>query len=159
MTSDATANYPSIVAAIHTIKVDGAVLDGELVALDADGRPSFHALQHRSVRGTSLAYYAFDLLALEGVDLMHRPLAERREHLAAIVTGSRVLLSSPLPGTVAQITREVTRLELEGIVAKRRTSRVRTRATQRRVGEGALRPAARVRGRRATGAKASPPKT
>lgn len=120
---DATAKYPSVVAAIHTIKFDRVVLDGELVALDRDGRPSFQALQHRSVGGTSLAYYAFDLLARDGTDLMHRPLAERRERLAAVVAGSQVLLSAPLPGTVAQITREVKRLGLEGVVAKRRTSR------------------------------------
>jgi bifunctional non-homologous end joining protein LigD len=99
-----------------------AVLDGEIVALDADGHPSFQALHHAAFEGTSLVFYAFDLLHLDGRDLTPAPLDERRAALRRIVDGSGVLLSEPLPGTPDQITAAVRALGLEGVVAKRSRS-------------------------------------
>lgn len=58
---DLTRDYPSVVAAIAALDAPSIVLDGEIVALDATGRPSFQALQHRLTAGVALAYYAFDL--------------------------------------------------------------------------------------------------
>jgi bifunctional non-homologous end joining protein LigD len=66
-----------------------------------------------------LVYYAFDLLQLEDLELTREPLSQRREALSQVVAGSRVLLSEPLPGSPADIERELRRLGLEGVVAKR----------------------------------------
>ncbi len=122
--SNLTASYPAVAAAIRTLKTHRALIDGEIVALDGEGRPSFQALQHRSSRtGHVLVYYAFDLLQLEDVDLTREPLSNRRKALSKIVAGSNVLLSEPLPGSPADIERELRQLGLEGAVAKRVDSR------------------------------------
>jgi ATP-dependent DNA ligase len=75
--------------------------DGEIVALDEQGRPSFQMLQHRGSLGKNgrVVYYAFDLLNLDGRDVHGLPLVERKELLAKIVAGSRVLFSSNLDGS------------------------------------------------------------
>lgn len=104
------------------VRADGAVLDGELVAVDEHGRPSFQALQHRAKTPLPVVYYAFDLLNLDGRDLTKRPLDERRDALEDIIGASGVLLSKPLPGSVAQIEEALRELRLEGVVAKRRNS-------------------------------------
>jgi bifunctional non-homologous end joining protein LigD len=122
---DLTRDYPTVVAAIAQLQPAHVVLDGELVAVDSDGRPSFQALQHRATSDLALVYYAFDLLGLNREPWTPRPLEARRQRLAAFIPGSGVLLSEPLPGTVDQIERVVRRLGLEGVVAKRLGSRYR----------------------------------
>jgi bifunctional non-homologous end joining protein LigD len=121
---DLTTEFPSIVAALKTLNASRYVMDGEIVALDAEGRPSFQALQHRRTKGYTLVYYAFDLLSIEGESLLHQPLSVRRERLKSQLTGSRsrVFLSDLLPGSPAQIEQQIRRLGLEGVVAKRRDS-------------------------------------
>ncbi len=122
--ADLTRAYPAVVAAARTLHPQACLLDGEIVALDADGRPSFQALQHRSQAASFvMAYYAFDILELDGTRLLSRPLSERRVTLASTVRGSRVLLSEPLPGSPAQIEPLVRSFGLEGVVAKRLDSR------------------------------------
>jgi len=117
---DATAQYPSIVRSIAEVHTDTALLDGEIVALDENGRPSFQALHHQSAH--ILVYYAFDLLHVNGRDTIKVPLTERRSQLGEIVASTRVLSSDPLPGTPGQIEQAVKGLQLEGIVAKRQHS-------------------------------------
>ena len=117
-----TAQYPAVVQAVARLRAKTALIDGEIVALDADGRPSFQALHHSTFDGLSIVYYAFDLLHLNGRDLTRAPLDERRKALRTIVAGSGVLLSDALPGTPPQIADAVRRLGLEGVVAKRRRS-------------------------------------
>jgi len=117
-----TAQYPSVVASVAGLGTE-AVLDGEIVALDEEGRPSFQALQHRTTTKHRIVFYAFDLLHERGRDLLKEPLEERRNRLVRIVSGSRVLLSEPLPGSPEQIADAVRGLGLEGVVAKRRHSR------------------------------------
>src|SRR5580692_8852480 len=56
-----TRDYPTVVSAIAQLKPAHVVLDGELVAVDARGKPSFQALQHRATSDLALVYYAFDL--------------------------------------------------------------------------------------------------
>jgi bifunctional non-homologous end joining protein LigD len=73
-----TEQYPRIAHAAAGVLAKTAVLDGEIVALDADGHPSFQALHHAAFEGTSLVFYAFDLLHLDGRDLTPAPLDERR---------------------------------------------------------------------------------
>jgi bifunctional non-homologous end joining protein LigD len=118
---DVTRQYPAVARAVGGIRARTALLDGELVALDENGRPSFQALHHQSAASTLL--YAFDLLHADGRDLMHTPLDERRAALHDVASGTGVLVSEPLPGTPKQIERAVRRLGLEGVVAKRRGSR------------------------------------
>jgi len=118
---DVTAQYPSIAAAVARVHAPQVMLDGELVALDEHGRPSFQALHHQS--HSALAYYVFDVLQLNARSLVDAPLEQRRQRLPAIVAGTSVLLSEPLPGTPDEIARAVRGLGLEGIVAKRAGSR------------------------------------
>lgn len=117
---DVTRMYPSIAAAVATVKHD-VMLDGEVIALDAEGRPSFQALHHQTSPAATV-YYAFDLLHIGGNDLARTPLAQRREELERALEGSRVLRSEALPGTPERIEQAVRSLKMEGIVAKRRLS-------------------------------------
>ena len=118
---DATAQYPLVARALKDVRDDAVLLDGEIVALDERGHPSFQALHHQAAQ--AIAYYAFDLLHLNGRDLTRLPLDERRDALGRVLEGTMLLRSEPLPGTPAQIEEALRTLRLEGAVAKRRTSR------------------------------------
>jgi bifunctional non-homologous end joining protein LigD len=99
-----TTMYPGVVAAGQRLNADQAVIDGEIVALDPQGSPSFQALQHRgSHPAHQIVFYAFDLLHLDGKDLTGEPLLKRRTRLARVLDGSGLLPSQELPGTVAAI--------------------------------------------------------
>jgi bifunctional non-homologous end joining protein LigD len=115
---DATRQYPTVARAALDLEARQVLVDGEVVALDADGRPSFQALHHQQSAHT-LVYYAFDLLHVDGRDLMRAPLDERRTRLAPLLAPTPLLHSEPLPGRVEQIERAVRGLGLEGVVAKR----------------------------------------
>jgi bifunctional non-homologous end joining protein LigD len=120
-----TRQFPEVVQAVSRVRAKSAVIDGEVVALDADGQPSFQALHHSTTTGLAVVFYAFDLLHLNGKDLTREPLDDRRAALRQIVSATgdpTLLLSEPLPGTPEQIATAVQRLGLEGIVAKRRRS-------------------------------------
>jgi bifunctional non-homologous end joining protein LigD len=119
---DLTRTYADLAAKGERLSAKEAVLDGEIVALDEAGRPSFQALQHAS-QARRIVYYAFDLLHLNGVDLVDMPLAERRAKLPKVLEGSGILLSQELPGTAAQVIEAVRGLKLEGVIAKRRDSK------------------------------------
>jgi bifunctional non-homologous end joining protein LigD len=118
-----TTMYPGIAAAGLSVKAKQAVIDGEIVALDAQGSPSFQALQHRgSHPAHQIVFYAFDLLHLDGTDLTGQPLLKRRARLARVLDGSSLLPSQELPGAVSAIVDAVRGLGLEGVVAKRKAS-------------------------------------
>jgi bifunctional non-homologous end joining protein LigD len=120
---DLTNMYPTVAAAGRRLHATQGVVDGEVVAVDAQGRPSFQALQHRAAHPHhTIVYYAFDLLHLDGEDLTRTPLQERRAKLPKILNGSGVLLSVPLPGTASDVIDAVRRLGLEGVIAKRKDS-------------------------------------
>ena len=121
---DLTRAYPEIHNAGTRLAAESAVVDGEVVAVDASGHPSFQALQHRSAHpGYTVVFYAFDLLHLDGESLEGRPLEERRARLPGVVKDSGLLLSEPLPGSAAQVADAVRGLGLEGVIAKRWSSR------------------------------------
>jgi len=123
---DLTRMYPSVAAAGRGLKPKRAVLDGEIVAVDASGRPSFQALQHRSLHPThQILFYAFDLLQCSGQDLTPQPLMKRRGQLAPIIppNAAHLRLLQPLPGTAQEIVRAVREMGLEGVIAKRKNSR------------------------------------
>lgn len=112
--------YPAVAAAAHRLQVARTVVDGEIVAVDEQGRPSFQALQHRSTHAThTIVFYAFDLLHLNGEDMKPLPLKERRATLAHVIERSGLLLSLELPGSVRDIVSTVRAMQLEGVVAKR----------------------------------------
>jgi bifunctional non-homologous end joining protein LigD len=121
--NDLTAAYPSIRKAVEALKTQSAVLDGEIVAFDEAGRPSFQQLQHRSARPAAIRYFAFDLLHLNGKDLHAEPLSARRLSLQKLVNGSDVQFSDELPGAAEDVIQAVAKVGLEGVVAKRRNSR------------------------------------
>ena len=121
---DLTHAYPEIHAAGRRLHAQSAVVDGEVVAVDAQGHPSFQALQHRSAHpGHAVVFYAFDLLHLDGESLAARTLKERRARLPGVINGSGLLLSDPLPGSAAQVAEAVRSLGLEGVIAKKWNSR------------------------------------
>jgi bifunctional non-homologous end joining protein LigD len=118
---DLTRTFPSIVAAGGRMPVRQAVVDGEIVALDNRGRPSFQALQHPS-KAQVITFFAFDLLYLNGQDLTHLSLEKRRAMLPVVADDSGIQLSLELPGSSSQVVAAVRELELEGVIAKRRDS-------------------------------------
>jgi bifunctional non-homologous end joining protein LigD len=118
---DLTRTYPSVERAAARIRVRQAAVDGEIVALDKDGRPSFQDLQHPT-RAHLIVFYAFDLLHLDGHDLTRLPLQERRAHLPSVVHDSGIRLSPELPGAASTVLAAVTKLGLEGVIAKLRDS-------------------------------------
>jgi bifunctional non-homologous end joining protein LigD len=117
--NDFTKTFTRIATAVSKIRATSFILDGEVVAVDAQGKPSFQMLQNRAAMpdGWSLVYYAFDLLQVDGVDLVDRPLRERRVLLEKLVGKSGVLLSQSLPGTLSQILQAVKAHGLEGVIS------------------------------------------
>ncbi len=115
-----------------------AILDGEIVALDADGRSSFQALQSRDVRlggkktaPAPVTFVAFDVLFADGHDLRDLPLEERKRKLEALVIPDRGVLYSKHIDTEGKRFFELAeRQGLEGIIGKRRDSPYRSRRTR-----------------------------
>ena len=77
---DFNKKYPVVVNALAGIP-DETMIDGEIVALDQSGRPSFNTLQNLGSSPTALFYYVFDVMVLAGVDLTGEPLSIRRQSL------------------------------------------------------------------------------
>jgi bifunctional non-homologous end joining protein LigD len=134
--NDLTAAYPELHEIVSHIKGSNAILDGEIVALDDDGRPSFSLMQQRTgvgeggrrIRRTRddipVVYYAFDLLYLDGFDLMQADLDARKGLLTAIISPNHVLrYSDHYIGRGTALFDAAAQRGLEGIVAKRRRSR------------------------------------
>ena len=121
---DLTPMYPGVAAAGLRLNAAQVVVDGEIVALTEDGRPSFQALQHRASHPKHLiVFYVFDVLYLDGRSLMGEPLVKRRAQLPDILGKSPTIrLSRDLPGSVAAIIEALRAAGIEGVVAKRRDS-------------------------------------
>lgn len=122
-----SARAPGIAARLARLPVESAILDGEIVVLDAKGASRFSLLQQSldGSRDGDLVYFVFDLLALDGDDLRALPLAERRTRLAALLRRARVTDRGPLrlgqrlEGNGNDLIRAACKLGLEGIIAKR----------------------------------------
>lgn len=114
--------FPGIARALRPL-APGTVVDGELVALDEEGRPAFALLQNAGER-TRLAFYAFDLLVDGGEPVWQRPLDERHRLLAARLRGlaEPIRLSTTVRARPAALMRAARRHGFEGLVAKRATS-------------------------------------
>ncbi len=125
----ATALFPEIATALAALPFD-LILDGEIVLVDANGRPDFQALQRRAQRtrqidvahaaaATPVTYFAFDLLALDGRDLRRLPLATRKDLLRRVLAGSALRITEEVPERGEDLFAAVVQLGLEGVVAKR----------------------------------------
>ena len=118
------------------------MLDGEIAVLDDKGVSRFHLIQPRIAntdpnaiahlaRSTPVVYFVFDLLYLDGYDLRRRGSGERRELLEAVVTPGGVLrISEAFPGAGEAMLEAARENGLEGIVAKRATSRYESRRSR-----------------------------
>lgn len=126
---DWTARFRALTPALAKLDVANAIIDGEVVALDQDGISDFSRLQEALSEGdgSALYYYAFDLLYREGVRLTDRPLAERKEALAALLAlldaNGRIRLSEHFKVEGGEFFRQVCALALEGAISKRADSR------------------------------------
>lgn len=112
------ASFASLCAEIAaTVPAGDAILDGEIVCLDGDGRPQFNELLFR--RGEP-CFYAFDLLSLDGDDLRDRPLLERKRLLRRILRScrGRVRYLDHVVGRGPELFQAARERDLEGVVAK-----------------------------------------
>jgi bifunctional non-homologous end joining protein LigD len=120
---DWTHKYPAIAEAVASLGASQAYLDGELCGLGPDGITSFSIIQLASDSGNAAAliFFLFDLLYLDGEDFRPRPLIERKDRLAALLTNA----PSPLHYSDHQLAHGRTfhekacAMSLEGIVSKR----------------------------------------
>ena len=131
--NEMTSLYPELQVLPKQVQGRQVVLDGEVVALDEQGRPSFSLMQQRAgirsgVKRTRpnseipVLYYVFDLLYLDGYNLMRANLEQRKEVLKSIITESDVLrFSEHFVGEGEKLYEAAKEKGLEGIVAKRRT--------------------------------------
>jgi bifunctional non-homologous end joining protein LigD len=126
-----TAQYPELGRLNRALSSHAAILDGEIVAFDDRGRPSFASLQRRMHVGSPTAvkrlakaspvtYMIFDLLWLDGHSLMDLPYAERRERLRELsLSGPSWQTPEPLDGSGEEVLAATAEQGLEGVVAKR----------------------------------------
>ncbi len=132
--NDQTAQFSELSDLPACVRARNAVIDGEVVAVDEEGRPSFSLMQQRtgirhgrfSAPGRSdvpISYYAFDLLYLDGYDLHNVNLENRKRILQEIVIpGNNLRYSDHEVGKGTALFRVASQRGLEGIVAKRRNS-------------------------------------
>ena len=119
--NDLSGRFAKVARALPgALRSPDCVLDGEVCALDEDGRPRFSLLQHG---GGTLAMYVFDLLGLNGRDLTGLPLRERRSLLEeTLIPGEVIRLSVAFDDGPALLAQAL-QLGLEGVLAKRASSR------------------------------------
>ncbi len=132
--NELTARYPELKDMPEFVKAKTAILDGEVVALDVDGRASFSLMQQRTgfrpggkraaeKADVPVLYYAFDVLYLDGYDWRRVPLEERKKKLASILEPRDSLRYSDHYEAQGKALFEIARdKKLEGILAKKRNS-------------------------------------
>ncbi len=121
---DFNVRFASIANALQGLP-DETVIDGEVVALDQEGRPSFNLLQNYGSSQAPIIYYVFDVLVLRGKVMMDEPLTKRREVLEQKVLTKLtepIRFSPALEAALPDLVRSVKAQGLEGLVAKRRDS-------------------------------------
>jgi bifunctional non-homologous end joining protein LigD len=133
--NDWTARMPQVAEALPALEVESALLDGEVVALDSEGRSRFQLLQ-RALREprAQLRYFVFDLLHLDGSDLRQEPLWSRKQTLRELFT--RVRRSKTLQycehveGEGAEVFAEACKIGAEGVVSKQAAAPYRSGRTR-----------------------------
>jgi bifunctional non-homologous end joining protein LigD len=125
---DWTNKFPNLSAAVRAFPVDTAIMDGEVVILDHDGRSNFQKLQHAIGSGgvAKLCFQAFDLIYLDGLDLLRVALEDRKRLLRtlfnSIPVSSPLRYSDHIEGNGALFFQHACQTGVEGIVSKLRTS-------------------------------------
>jgi bifunctional non-homologous end joining protein LigD len=139
--NELSARFPELKDLPKFVKAKSAILDGEVVALDEEGRASFSLMQQRTgfrpggrrvatKADVPVLYYAFDLLYLDGYDLRRVPLEERKRTLALVlVTGDSVRYSDHYEKQGKALFEMARKKGLEGILAKKRDSIYQERRT------------------------------
>jgi DNA ligase D-like protein (predicted ligase) len=122
--TDYTRQFSHIAFALKNLKRRNLVLDGEIVALDEQGRASFQELQNRKSTERPIIYYVFDVLHYNGKDLFDVPLSKRKQTLEEIGKhfSDPLRLNPVFKIDLASLIEQVRKLGLEGIVAKRSSS-------------------------------------
>jgi bifunctional non-homologous end joining protein LigD len=120
---DLAGKFTEVAEAIPSLRAAEAIVDGEIVALDKDGRSSFQLLQAYALgqEKPPLCYYVFDLLSLDGESMRELPLEERRKKLEAILPKKQDVIrySSSLGSDAPALLKKAARLGLEGLIGKR----------------------------------------
>jgi len=124
--NDLSARFPEIVEAITDLPARDCVIDGEVVALDDEGRSSFQLLQALEMEGwkSPVYFYAFDLLQLDGKNLLGVPLEARKNVLEKLSTDADdpIRYSGAIGSEAEPLLDEVKRRGLEGLIGKQRNS-------------------------------------
>lgn len=124
-THDWTRKWPTIAGALSELPIENAWVDGEVVAIDHDGKISFQTLQNRMREGQSaqLVYYVFDLMYLNGFNLTAVPLVERKRLLKEVMDqlpeGGPLIYSDHMTGDAPEVFEHACMHGMEGIVVKR----------------------------------------
>jgi len=120
--NDLTQKFAGIAEPLTDLPCDQCVIDGEVVALDGEGRSSFQLLQARELDAEKapLFYYPFDLLQLDGNNLTQLPLTKRKELLQALIANQAdpIRCSGAIGGDAKALLQEVKRRGLEGLIGK-----------------------------------------
>jgi len=118
------AKFPGIVEALKSLKVESAILDGELVVIDEEGIPRFELVQRIQQKPPGeLIYFTFDLLYRNGEDLTGVALVRRREILSQLVPKEGpIRFSQAIEGRGTDLFRTAREHGLEGVIAKRKAS-------------------------------------
>jgi bifunctional non-homologous end joining protein LigD len=127
--NDVTSRWPELGGIANAINATSAILDGELLAVDADGRPRFDLVQRSGVgandeRRREAVIHIFDVLAIDSTDTTELPYLDRRQLLDQLVEpGPNWLVPAHQIGAGAALLAATREQSLEGVVAKRTTSR------------------------------------
>jgi bifunctional non-homologous end joining protein LigD len=124
---DLGGKFNEVMDAVSTLEVKDAIIDGEVVALDEKGRSSFQLLQafEMGQERPPLFYYAFDLLRLNGKDLLHLPVEERKAKLEGLLKDSPAVIrySESIEDADEDLLEKARELGVEGLIGKRVGSR------------------------------------
>ncbi len=118
---DVTDEYPQFKALAADLADHHVILDGEAVALDATGVPSFGEMQNRA-RSTRVEFWAFDILHLDGRSLLRAKYSDRRRLLEALGDGGGVIVPPALSGDGPEALEHAREKRWEGVIAKKRDS-------------------------------------
>lgn len=116
-------SYPIVVEALQKMKID-AVLDGEVIVVNEDGRSDFQKLQHYKTDGSvPLEYRVFDVLSINGKDMTRLPLLERKAKLKRLLKPNGIVkFSDHIEENGEAFFRAAQQIQLEGILAKKSDS-------------------------------------
>ena len=121
---DVTGEYPQLRSVAVDLADHHVVLDGEVVALDESGVPSFTGIQNRA-RSTRVEFWAFDLLYLDGRSLLRARYRDRRRLLETLASGGGLIVPELLPGDGAEALEYSRKHHWEGVIAKKHDSTYR----------------------------------